>query len=102
MLRNTRTFNRAGRLVEGWYWALPAQALKRGTVKPVNLMGRELAIYRGQDGVAVAMDAYCPHMGAHLAQGRVEAMRCGACSMTGNIRRMGRAWRCRAWNGRRT
>ena len=63
-------FNRPDRVVEGWYWALPAHALKRGTVKPVNLMGRELAIYRGQDGVAVAMDAYCPHMGAHLAQGR--------------------------------
>ncbi len=71
-------FNRPDRVVEGWYWALPAHALKRGTVKPVNLMGRELAIYRGEDGVAVAMDAYCPHMGAHLAQGRVEgnALRC--------------------------
>jgi len=35
-------------------------------------MGRELVVYRGENNKAVAMDAYCPHMGAHLAEGKVE------------------------------
>jgi len=78
MLRNTRTFNRAGRLVEGWYWALRSSEVGRGEVKPLRLAGRELAIYRGQDGKVRAVDAHCPHMGAHLAEGKVEGngLRC--------------------------
>ncbi|MBW4668654.1 MAG: aromatic ring-hydroxylating dioxygenase subunit alpha [Cyanomargarita calcarea GSE-NOS-MK-12-04C] len=76
--RNTKTFNHPQRFIEGWYWALPSHKLRRGKVKPVSLMGRELAVYRGTDGQVVAIDAYCPHMGAHLAEGKVEedGLRC--------------------------
>ncbi|MGI9302220.1 MAG: Rieske 2Fe-2S domain-containing protein [Gammaproteobacteria bacterium] len=71
-------FARRGSVVEGWYWVMPASRLKRGRIKPVTLMGRDLAVYRGRSGTVVALDAYCPHMGAHLAEGRVEndAIRC--------------------------
>ncbi len=91
-VRDTKTFNRTAQFAEGWYWALPSRALRRGKVKPVQLMGRDLAIYRGRSGRVVAVDAHCPHMGAHLAEGRVDgdALRCffhgwrfepdGACS----------------------
>ncbi|NJN87730.1 MAG: aromatic ring-hydroxylating dioxygenase subunit alpha [Leptolyngbyaceae cyanobacterium SL_7_1] len=73
-----RVFNQPDRFVEGWYWLLPSHQLKRGQVKAVQLLGRSLAVYRGQDGRAIAVDAYCPHMGAHLAEGKVEgcALRC--------------------------
>ena len=71
----TRIFNQSDRFVEGWYWAIPSHQLQRGQVKPVTLLGRDLAVYRGNDGQVVAVDAYCPHMGAHLAEGRVEG--CG-------------------------
>ncbi|MEP0750646.1 aromatic ring-hydroxylating dioxygenase subunit alpha [Trichocoleus sp. Lan] len=71
-LRKTQTFNNPDRFIEGWYWAIPSHNLKVGEVKPVTLLGRELAIYRGKDGKAIALDAYCPHMGAHLAEGKVE------------------------------
>lgn len=53
--------------------------LRRGKAKPINLMGKELVLYRGkQSGRVFALDAYCPHMGAHLAEGRVEndSIRC--------------------------
>ncbi len=71
-------FNRSGCVIEGWYWALPSAKLKRGRVRAITLMGRDLAIFRGRDGNVVALDAYCPHMGAHLAEGHVEgnALRC--------------------------
>ncbi|MFH7029317.1 MAG: Rieske 2Fe-2S domain-containing protein [Heteroscytonema crispum UTEX LB 1556] len=76
--RKTKTFNNPERFIEGWYWLIPSRELKKGRVKPVNLLGKELAIYRGTDGTVVAVDAYCPHMGAHLAEGKVEGngLRC--------------------------
>ena len=77
-VRKNRIFNQKDRFVEGWYWALPGAELSTGQVKPVRLLGRDLVVYRGADGRAVALDAYCPHMGAHLAEGRVEGneLRC--------------------------
>lgn len=73
--RKTQIFNHADCFIEGWYWAIPSSKLKVGQIKPVTLLGRELAIYRGTDGKVIALDAYCPHMGAHLAEGKVEGCR---------------------------
>lgn len=77
-VRDTLTFNRADRLVEGWYWALRSSELGRGQVRKLNLAGRELVLYRGQDGAVRCLDAYCPHMGAHLGEGSVDGdgLRC--------------------------
>ncbi len=74
----TQTFNNPALIVEGWYWALRSDELRRGKVKPVSFLGRELALYRGEDGRVRALDAHCPHMGAHFAEGRVEGndLRC--------------------------
>ena len=74
----TGAFNNAEKIVEGWYWALRSAELKRGKAKALAFLGRELVVYRGEDGRVVALDAYCPHMGAHLAVGKVEgnSIRC--------------------------
>lgn len=76
--RYTQIFNHSRRFIEGWYWAISSKQLPKGKVKPVSLLGRELAIYRDVDGELVCFDAYCPHMGAHLAEGKVEGggLRC--------------------------
>ncbi|OLP19403.1 (2Fe-2S)-binding protein [Leptolyngbya sp. 'hensonii'] len=76
--RQVKVFNHPDCFIPGWYWALPSRQLRVGQVKPVTLQGRDLALYRGRDGRAIAVDAYCPHMGAHLAEGRVEedGLRC--------------------------
>jgi phenylpropionate dioxygenase-like ring-hydroxylating dioxygenase large terminal subunit len=71
-LAETRVFNNSETIIEGWYWAIRSSALKRGQAKPFNFFGRELVLYRTEDGRVVALDAYCPHMGAHLAEGKVE------------------------------
>ena len=73
-----RLFNHPTAVVTGWYWLCRASQLRRGRVMALQLLGRELAVYRGADGRVVALDAYCAHMGAHLAEGRVEgnALRC--------------------------
>ncbi|AFY35862.1 aromatic ring-hydroxylating dioxygenase subunit alpha [Calothrix sp. PCC 7507] len=76
--RKLKTFNNPERFIEGWYWAILSPDLRVGEVKSVNLLGRELVIYRGKDRKAVTFDAYCPHMGTHLAEGKVEGngLRC--------------------------
>jgi len=77
-LTENRIFNNAERITEGWYWAMRADQLPRGRARALNFLGREMVVYRGADGRAVALDAYCMHMGAHLAEGKVEgnAIRC--------------------------
>ncbi|MEL6223950.1 MAG: aromatic ring-hydroxylating dioxygenase subunit alpha [Cyanobacteria bacterium J06627_8] len=74
-LRQFQVFNNPECFVEGWYWAIASHQLKVGQVKAVTIQGRNLAIYRGANRQVVAIDAYCPHMGAHLAEGRVEGDR---------------------------
>lgn len=88
----TTIFNDAQAVVEGWYWLCRSGDIRRGRVRALCLLGRDLAVYRGADGRVFALDAYCAHMGAHLAEGHVEgnALRCffhhwryesdGACS----------------------
>ena len=71
-VRNGEVFGDFETLVEGWYWVLRSKELKKGKIKPVTMLGRDLIVFRGEDGVARVMDAYCPHMGAHLAEGRVD------------------------------
>jgi phenylpropionate dioxygenase-like ring-hydroxylating dioxygenase large terminal subunit len=74
----THTFNNPERVIEGWYWALRSRDVQRGRAKPLSFLGRELVVYRGASGRVYALDAYCPHMGAHLAEGKVEGeeLRC--------------------------
>jgi phenylpropionate dioxygenase-like ring-hydroxylating dioxygenase large terminal subunit len=74
----SKSFNNPERFIEGWYWALPSHNLRIGELKPITVLGRDLVIYRGTDKRAVILDAYCPHMGAHLAAGKIEAneLRC--------------------------
>jgi phenylpropionate dioxygenase-like ring-hydroxylating dioxygenase large terminal subunit len=48
--------------------------LAPGAVRSLSYFGRELVLFRGQDGAAHVLDAHCPHLGAHLGHGgRVEA-----------------------------
>jgi phenylpropionate dioxygenase-like ring-hydroxylating dioxygenase large terminal subunit len=43
--------------------------LAPGELKPLQYFGRALVLHRSQSGRAVPMDAYCPHLGAHIDHG---------------------------------
>ncbi|MEY3333869.1 MAG: hypothetical protein RLZZ176_2172, partial [Cyanobacteriota bacterium] len=77
-VRKPKIFNQSASFVEGWYWVLPSQSLLVGEVKAVTILGRDLVVYRGQDRRTIILDAYCPHIGANLAEGKVEGneLRC--------------------------
>lgn len=53
----------------GWYVACYSSEIAVGEVKPLRYFGQELAIWRGEDGQARIMDAYCRHLGAHMGHG---------------------------------
>jgi len=77
-LSETKVFNNKETFIDGWYWALPSKELKKGAVVGIEILGRPLAVYRGKSGRVVAIDAFCPHMGAHFQEGKVEgdSIRC--------------------------
>ena len=56
---------------QSWYLVCGARDLPVGTIKDWTLGTRAIVVFRSSSGRVVAMDARCPHMGAHLGRGRV-------------------------------
>jgi len=94
----------------GWYCVGFSDELPRGGLRGLRLAGQELVLFRTESGQAVAMDAHCAHMGAHLAHGgkvEGETIRCpfhgfcfdsgGACVKTGYDSKPPPKARMRAW-----
>jgi phenylpropionate dioxygenase-like ring-hydroxylating dioxygenase large terminal subunit len=53
----------------GWFGLCYADELLPGAVKPLHVLGRDLVAFRADDGAAYVLDAFCPHLGAHLGHG---------------------------------
>jgi phenylpropionate dioxygenase-like ring-hydroxylating dioxygenase large terminal subunit len=63
----------------GWFAVAFSRDLQVGEVKRIRYFDREMVLFRTREGHARVLDAYCPHLGAHLAEGgRVvgESVRC--------------------------
>lgn len=53
----------------GWFAAMLSDDLEAGASKPLRLFGEDIVIFRSESGKVKALEAYCPHMGAHLGYG---------------------------------
>lgn len=53
----------------GWFVVAFSQDVRPGDVRAVRFMNEELVLYRTASGKAQITDAFCPHLGAHLAHG---------------------------------
>lgn len=51
----------------GWFLVAESGEVGREP-RAVRFFGRDFALYRGESGRPVLLDAYCPHMGTHLAK----------------------------------
>lgn len=51
----------------GWFVVAEAAEVA-GAPLAVRYFGQELVLYRGESGAAYMVDAFCPHMGTHLAR----------------------------------
>lgn len=54
---------------DGWFRVAYSHELAKAEIKPLHLLGRELVLYRDQEGQAHLMNAFCAHLGAHLGHG---------------------------------
>ena len=52
----------------GWFPVQESASLAAGAAEPLRAFGRELVLFRTEGGDAVVMDAWCPHLGAHLGR----------------------------------
>lgn len=51
----------------GWFIVAEAKELDEGPMA-VTYFGKDFALYRGESGRVVMLDAYCKHMGTHLTK----------------------------------
>jgi nitrite reductase/ring-hydroxylating ferredoxin subunit len=71
-LKTHEVFNNPEVITEGWYPVFASKILKKKQVKSFKLLQQRIVLFRGEDGVVRAMDAFCPHMGADLGNGAVQ------------------------------
>ncbi len=52
---------------KGWYCIAESDEVTRDALKPVSYLDEHLIVYRDHAGTPHVADAFCPHLGAHLA-----------------------------------
>jgi nitrite reductase/ring-hydroxylating ferredoxin subunit len=52
-----------------WYVVAYSDELSAGEVKRLQVLDRDLVMFRGEGGEAAVLDGFCPHLGAHLGVG---------------------------------
>ncbi|MHB8671400.1 MAG: Rieske 2Fe-2S domain-containing protein, partial [Acidimicrobiales bacterium] len=53
----------------GWFHVAYPDEIPPGQVLPLRYFARDLVIWRDSGGAPHLMDAFCPHLGAHLGHG---------------------------------
>jgi phenylpropionate dioxygenase-like ring-hydroxylating dioxygenase large terminal subunit len=64
-------FNNPKVLTESWYPVIASKKVKRKMTHSFVIGNQRVVIYRTESGKLNAMDAFCPHMGADLGNGKV-------------------------------
>jgi nitrite reductase/ring-hydroxylating ferredoxin subunit len=84
-----------GKFSQTWFPICKSSEVPAGEVIGRSFLDGEVVVFRGENGVASVMSAYCPHNGAHLKTGEVigDELRCafhhwcfnaaGKCTKTG-------------------
>ncbi len=53
----------------GWFALVYSDELAVGDVRPLHFFDEQLVVFRTEDGKAHVVEAFCPHLGAHLGHG---------------------------------
>ena len=64
---------------DGWFQVAYSDDLAPGQVEPLVYFGRVLVLFRDEGGTAHVLDAFCPHLGAHLGHGGRVVVDCIEC-----------------------
>ncbi len=95
----------------GWFCVSESDELAPGELRRLHYFGRELVLFRGEDGAAHVLDPHCAHLGAHLGVGGEvvgNTVRCpfhawrydgsGTCVEIPYAKRIPRAAKIRSWD----
>lgn len=63
----------------GWFQVAYSDELEVGQVMPLKYFGQHLVLFRDEEGEAQVLDAFCPHLGAHLGHGGKVEGKCIRC-----------------------
>jgi nitrite reductase/ring-hydroxylating ferredoxin subunit/putative sterol carrier protein len=67
----------------GWFVVATSAELVAGAITTLHYFGRDLIAFRESSGRARVIDAYCPHLGAHLGHGGTVEGDCVRCPFHG-------------------
>ena len=67
----------------GWFVVATSEELVAGEITSLHYFGRDLIAFRDSQGRAKVIDAYCPHLGAHLGYGGTIEGDCVRCPFHG-------------------
>ncbi|MYB22358.1 MAG: Rieske 2Fe-2S domain-containing protein [Chloroflexi bacterium] len=57
----------------GWYRIASSDSIRPGEIRAITCLGKQFVLWRAREsGESHLMDAFCPHLGANLAGGRVD------------------------------
>mmetsp|Transcript_14556 Transcript_14556/g.27246 ORF Transcript_14556/g.27246 Transcript_14556/m.27246 type:complete len:692 (+) Transcript_14556:84-2159(+) len=68
-LKRQKTYPKGAEFPKGWFRVMNSDQLPKLGVKYIQAMGKDLAVFRGEDGIARCLDAYCIHLGSNMAIG---------------------------------
>jgi len=60
-----------GLFTQSWFPICMSSEIPAGTVKGYGFLDGRVVVYRGEDGVANVLSAFCPHLGTDLQSGAV-------------------------------
>jgi len=63
----------------GWYQVAYCDEVSPGQVLPLKYFGKDLVLFRDEEGAAHVLDAFCAHLGAHLGHGGKVEGKCIRC-----------------------
>lgn len=66
-----KIFNNDQVLTKGWYPVCPSKELRTQMAKSFKIFKQRIVVYRGKSNQIYALDAFCPHLGADLGNGKV-------------------------------
>jgi cholesterol 7-desaturase len=78
-LRRQKSYPKGSEFPTGWFRIMNSDQLPKLGVKYVQAMGKDLAVFRGEDGIARCIDAYCIHLGSNMAIGGKVKNNCLQC-----------------------
>lgn len=77
--RRLPSYNKGSEFPTGWFRVAHSDEIGVQEVKYIKALGRDLAVFRGEDGKVRVLDAYCIHLGANMAIGGKVVGNCLEC-----------------------